>query len=76
MAIYLAPLLIALSVFVAILGIRAFMPRRQRVTERLEKIRTAEGTVVDSGPSIVDEPFSPFWQMVSALGWVLPNLAK
>ena len=76
MAIYLAPLLIALSVFVAILGIRAFMPRRQRVTERLEKIRTADGTVVDSGPSIVDEPLPPFWQMVSALGWVLPNLAQ
>jgi len=24
----------------------------------------------------VDEPLPPFWQMVSAVGWVLPNLAQ
>jgi tight adherence protein C len=76
MTIYLAPLLIALSVFVAIMGFRALMPRRQRVSERLEKIRTSEGAAVESGPSIVDEPLPPFWRAVSVVGWVLPNLAQ
>ena len=76
MVIYLAPLLIALSVFVAIMGVRALMPRRQRVSERLEKIRTAEGAIVESGPSIVDEPLPPFWRAVSVVGFVLPNLAQ
>ena len=76
MVLYLAPLLIALSVFVAIMGVRAMMPRRQRVSERLEKIRTAEGAIVESGPSIVDEPLPPFWRAVSVVGYVLPNLAQ
>jgi tight adherence protein C len=76
MVIYLAPLLIALSVFVAIMGVRALMPRRQRISERLEKIRTADGAVIESGPSIVDEPLPAFWRAVSVVGWVLPNLAQ
>jgi tight adherence protein C len=76
MVLYLAPLLIALSVFAAIMGVRALMPRRQRVSERLEKIRTADGAVVESGPSIVDEPLPPFWRAVSVVGFVLPNLAQ
>lgn len=76
MVLYLAPLLIALSVFAAIMGVRALMPRRQRVSERLEKIRTAEGAVVESGPSIVDEPLPAFWRAVSVVGYVLPNLAQ
>jgi tight adherence protein C len=76
MAIYLAPLLIMLSVFVAIMGFRALMPRRQRVSDRLEKIRTSDSTVVESGPSIVDEPLPAFWRAVSVLGWILPNLAQ
>ena len=76
MVLYLAPLLIALSVFVAIMGVRALMPKRQRVSERLEKIRTSDGAVVESGPSIVDEPLPAFWRAVSVLGYVLPNLAQ
>ena len=75
MQIYLAPLLIALSIFVAILGVRAMMPRRQRVSERLEKIRVSESAVIESGPSIVDEPLPAFWRAVSVLGYALPNLA-
>ena len=75
MQIYLAPLLIALSVFVAVMGVRALMPRRQRVSERLEKIRVSESAVIESGPSIVEEPLPAFWRAVSVLGYALPNLA-
>jgi tight adherence protein C len=75
MAVYLVPLLIALAVFVALLGIRAMFPSRQRVSERLQEIRgVSEGEV--AAPVLVDRPLPAFWRGLAVMGWALPNLVQ
>jgi len=76
MAVFLAPILVTLAVFVAIMGVRALLPRRQRVAERLQEIRGADAAVAGTGPSLVAEPLPAFWRAISVLGWVLPNLVQ
>jgi len=75
---YLVPLLITMAVFVALIGVRAMFPQRQKVAERLQDIRTGTGdqALGDTGPSLTEKPLSTGWRMVSMMGWVLPTLVQ
>jgi tight adherence protein C len=76
MEVYLIPLLVTLAVFVALIGVRAVLPRRQRVTERLQEIRGVDTTGTATAPSLTERPLPGFLRALAVLGWVFPNLVQ
>jgi tight adherence protein C len=77
MIVYLVPLLIMVAVFVALLGVRAMFPQRQRVSERLQDIRAnLDGEVTGVGPSLTERPLPAFLRGIAVMGWALPNLVQ
>lgn len=76
MAVYLVPLLISLAVFVGLLGLRAMLPTRQRVADRLQEIRGSDAEGGGGTVSLTDRPLPGPLRAVAMVGWIIPPLVQ
>jgi tight adherence protein C len=76
MALLLVPLLIAVAVFIFVMGFRISFVQGRKVEARLQEIQSEFMEAPALPPSLTQRSLPPFWRMVAMVGWLLPGMMQ